>query len=136
MSRSRLLLVTLLVVAGLVLVAASYEMGRRMQLVNRNDRSLAYTKAVLAFAHYKHYADIADYLEQKCYDDAVTMARFMRDSEKSLVAANLRRTANDPTLLEYIKFRDPELLKSVLAASTPEPQPITTRCVPRSFRAK
>src|ERR1700751_1284303 len=126
MNRSKVLFVMLFLVVGLVLVVGSYEAGRRMRPVKRDENGAAYTKAVLAFAHYRGYGQIADYLEKKCYDDALSMAKFMRDTQTVLVADNLRRTGNDPTLLEYLKSRDPELLKSVLAGHTPEPQPIFT----------
>lgn len=128
MRRSRFLLFILLVVVGLVLVAGSYEMGLRMRPLKHDITGVAYTKAVLAFAHYQRYGDIADYLEKKCYEDALSVAKFMRDTQIVIVADNLRRTGNDPTLLEYIKFRDPELLKSVLAGNAPEPQPVWTTC--------
>jgi hypothetical protein len=52
----------------------------------------------------------------------------MRDLQVVLLAENLRATGNDPNLLAYIRPRDPELLKSVLAGHTPELQTYTTTC--------
>jgi hypothetical protein len=88
-----------------------------------------YTQAMLAFGHYKFYGRIADYLGKKCYDAALTDAQHMRDEQVVLLAENLRRAGNDPTLLAYIKLRDPELLKSVLAGHTPEQETYTTTCL-------
>ena len=118
------MLVILLVLVGLALLVGSYEIGRRMRPHSR----IYYVQASLAFGHYRNYGVIADLLEKKCYDDALTMARYMRDVEKSIFAENLRRAGNDPELLEYIKLRDPELLKSVLAGPTPGPRDIWTTC--------
>jgi hypothetical protein len=129
MNRSRLLLIVPLVVVLALVAAGAYETGRRMRPHSR----IYEIQASLAFGHYKNYRIVADLLEQKCYDDALSFATYMRDLEKYVVAENLRRTGNDPTLLEYIRFRDAELLKSVLAGHAPAPQPITTRCVPHSY---
>ena len=128
MSRSRYLLVILLVLVALVLLVGSYEIGRRMQM-SRDDSGVYYTQAMLAFVHHKVYGSIADHVEKKRYDAALAEAKQMRDEQVVLLSDNLRRTGNDPTLLEYIKFRDPELLKFVLAGHTPEPGPITTTCL-------
>jgi len=131
MSRSRFLLVILLVVAGLALVAGSYEMGRRM----RPHGYIYYVQGSLALGDYKYYGIITDFLQQKCYDDALALAKYQRDLKRSVVAVNMRLSGNDPALLEYIKLRDPELLKSVLAGHPPEaPGPIWTTC-PSSFDA-
>jgi hypothetical protein len=132
MSRSRFLLVTLLVVVGLALVAGAYEMGLRTRPLNRDPYGIYYVQASLAFAHYTSYGSIADYLERKCYDAALAEAKEMRDAQVVLLADNLQRTRNDPSLLEYIRFRDPELLKSVLAGHVPElptpAKPLTVTC--------
>ena len=120
------MLTILLILVGVGLVAGSYEMGRRMRPHSR----IYEIQASLAFAHYKEYRFVAGLLEQKCYDDALTFATYMRDLQKYILADNLRRTGNDPALLEYIRFRDPQLLKSVLAGQAPAPQAITTQCVP------
>jgi len=127
MSRSRFLLVLLLVLLGLGLVAGSYEIGQRTRQSNNNS-GVHYVQASLAFGHYKSYGSIAALLEKKCYDAALTEAKKMRDLQVVLLAENLRATGNDPNLLEYIKLRDPELLKSVLAGHTPELRTYTTTC--------
>ena len=128
MSRPRFLLVIVLVLGGVGLLVGSYEMGRRTHL-SHDGGGVYYTQAVLAFAHYKTYSKIATELEKKCYDAALKDASETKEEQMALLANNLRRTGNDPTLLEYIKFRDPELLKFVLAGHTPEPGPITTTCL-------
>jgi len=96
--------------------------------LSQDDSGVYYTQAMLAFADYKDYGSIADYLEKKCYDAALTRAKQVRDAQVVLLAENLRATGNDPTLLEYIKLRDPELLKSVLAGHTPELRTETMTC--------
>lgn len=135
------LLVTLLVLGSLTLAVGSYEVGRRMrhlsdvtlerELVKETAKAAdggAYVQAMLAFGHYKTYARIADFLEKKCYDAALTEAKEMRNAQVVLLADNLPRTGNDPALVESIKLRDAELLKSVLAGHTPELRPYTTTC--------
>src|SRR5215469_9471505 len=115
----RWLLVVTLVLLNLVLIAAAYQVGRRVQKAH-HDRSIYYVQASLAFAHYRSYGYIADYLERKCSDAALSEAREMRDGQVGFLADNLRLTGNEPPLLEYIRFRDPELLGSVLAGHMPE----------------
>jgi hypothetical protein len=133
MKRSRFLLVSLLVVVVLMLVAVSFEIGQRVRPLNRDDRSVAYsvayTKAMLAVTHYRYYGYIAEYLEKKCYDDALTMAKEQRNLQMDLLAKNLGRTGNDPSLLQYIKLREPELLTHVLAGHIPEVRTYTTKCI-------
>ena len=126
MSRSKVLLVVSLVLANLALVAGSYELGRRVH--HSKDGGIYFTQAMLAFGHYTTYGKIAAELEKKCYDAALTDAREMKNLQAVLLADNLRATENDPSLLEYIKLRDAELLKSVLAGHTPEVRPYTTTC--------
>ena len=128
MSRSRLLLVALLVLVTLALVAGSYQLGRRMRYSNQDNGGVYYTQAMLAFGHYTIYGKIAAELEKKCYDAALIDAREMKNLQTILLADNLRATGNDPSLLEYIKLRDAELLKSVLAGHVPEARPYTTTC--------
>jgi hypothetical protein len=128
MSRARFLLVAGLVLSSLVLLVGSYEIGRRTQL-HHDDGGVYYTQAVLALGHHNFYGSIADYLEKKCYDAALTQAKQLRDTQVVLLADNLRATGNDPTLLEYIKVRDPELLKSVLAGHKPELRTETWTCI-------
>jgi hypothetical protein len=131
MSPSRSILVVSLVLLNLVLVAGAYQIGRRVQK-NRDDVGLYSTQAMLAFGHYKLYGIITGYLEKKCYDAALTEARDMRNGMIVIFADNLRRTGNDPDLLEYVRLRDADLLKSVLAGHTPDlptpSRPITTSC--------
>lgn len=131
MHARRSLLVAVLVLLNLMLIVAAYQTGRRVQK-HRHEDSLYYTQASLAFGHYKSYGFIADYLEKKCYGAATSEANEMRDLQVVLLADNLRRTGNDPTLLAYIKFRDPELLKSALAGHLPElpspEHPLTLIC--------
>lgn len=67
-------------------------------------------------------------MEKKCYDAALTEAKEMRNAQVVLLADNLTKTGNDPALLEYIKLRDAELLKSVLAGHVPELRTYTTTC--------
>jgi hypothetical protein len=61
-----------------------------MQL-SQEDSGVYYTQAMLAFGHHKVYGSIADYLEKKCYDAALTEAKYVRDEQVVLLADNLRR---------------------------------------------
>ena len=106
-------------------MVGSYEIGRRM---SHEDTGIYRIQAKLAFSHYKSYGEIADFLERKCYEDALKVAKGMSVLQLEILADNIRRTGNDPTLLEYIKQRDPGALKAALAGQTPEMQPYTTTC--------
>jgi hypothetical protein len=127
MSSSRLVLVISLVLISLVFVAAAYQIGRRVQM-SSDDRGFFNAQATLAFGHYRMYGTIATELEKKCYDAALTEARQMRNSQIVILADSLRRTGNDAKLLEYIRLRDADLLKSVLAGHTPELRTYMTTC--------
>jgi hypothetical protein len=128
MSRSKLYLITSLVLLNLALVAAAYYIGRRTHERSDRARNGSYTQAILAFTHYRMYSQIATELEKKCYEAALTNASEMKKLQISLLAEHLRRTGNNPDLVEYLKLRDPELLQSVLAGHIPEPQSYTTHC--------
>lgn len=129
-SPSRLVLVLSLVLLSLGLLAVAYESGQRMH--HRDDSRVYYTQAMLAFGHYKNYGTIAAELEWKCYNDALTNAKEMKKLQIVLLSENLRKTGNDPSLLDYIKLRDADLLKSVLAGHVPELEPYGTNCAPEA----
>ena len=59
-------MVALLALVGLVLVVGSYEIGRHARRVTHDGSGVYYAQAMLAFANYKTYGYIADYLERKC----------------------------------------------------------------------
>ena len=59
---------------------------------------------------------------------ALTEIRGLKNLQITLVSDNLRRTGNDPELLEYIKVRDPKVLETVMAGRVPELTPYTTTC--------
>jgi hypothetical protein len=141
MNRSKLWFVTLLVLVGIALVAGSYVLGRRTQTAHNRASDAAFgashAQAIVAFANYKEYGYIAEFLEQKCYDDALVTAKNDRDEQVRLLARNLRRTGNDPRLIGYLQQQDPELLKSILAGHISDQMPpYTTRCVPNSMKPK
>ena len=52
----------------------------------------------------------------------------MQDLQIVLLSDNLRATENDPDLLEYVKLRNPELLKAIFAGHVPELRTYTTTC--------
>lgn len=128
MTPSTLILGASLVVLSFALVAAAYQIDRQAHLLPRDASGVAWVQASLAFAHYKEYGTIAYELENKCYDAALTNARELKNAQIFILAENLRRTGNDASLLAYIKLRDPELLKSVLAGHVPELRPYRTWC--------
>jgi hypothetical protein len=136
MKRSRLWFVTLLVLVGIALVAGSYTVGRRTRAATDVAFGASYAKAIIAFAHYKQYGYVVGYLEKKCYDDALLFAKETRDEQVGLLARNLRRTGNDPRLIDYLQHQDPELLKSILAGHIPEDRPFTTLCAPDAIEHK
>jgi len=123
MFRSRFVIVTAIGVLFFGLLVAAYRFG---QWHKHGD--VHYTQAMLAFANYKTYALITDYLEKKCYEAALTEARETRNLQVRLLADNFREAGNKPKLLAYIKVRDPQLLNSVQSGQVPEVRPFTTTC--------
>jgi len=103
-------------------------LGQRTRHSNQDDGGIYFTQATLAFGHYTSYSRIAGLLEKKCYDAALTVAREMRNLQVVLLSDNLRAAENDPSLLEYIKSRDPDLLKSIQSGYKPELRPYATTC--------
>lgn len=83
---------------------------------------------MLAFGHYVSYERIKDLLERKCYEAALTKAKEMQNLQVVLLSDNLKKTKNDPELLEYVQLRNPELLKAILAGHIPELRTYTTSC--------
>jgi hypothetical protein len=125
MLRSKTVVVVALIALSLMLTGGAYQLG-----LHRGRRGVYRTQAILAFAHYKFYGIIADYLEKKCYDAALAEAKGLRDEQAFLFADNLRDTGNDPHVMAYVRFQDPEFLKSVLAGHTPKMRPFSTTCSP------
>ena len=128
MTRPKLTIVILIVMVNIAVAAISFEAGRRMATMNSDESGVYYTQAMLASGHYSSYGRIKVLLERKCYDAALTDAREMQNLQMILLSDNLKGTNNDPSLLEYIQLRNPELLKAVLAGHLPELRPYTTTC--------
>ncbi|GHU37475.1 hypothetical protein AGMMS50256_35470 [Betaproteobacteria bacterium] len=99
-----------------------------MKSVNPDESGVYYTQAMLAFAHYTSYKQIKDFMEKGCYDAALTDVREMQNLQMNLLSENLKRANNDLELLEYIEFRNPELLKAIMAGHIPELRAYTTTC--------
>jgi hypothetical protein len=118
--------VSILLVAGIVALLA-FRYGAHVQRTEEN-RSSAFTQAMLAFGHYKFYERIEWLLELKCYEPALTEARELKNLQVVLVSENLRRSENDPELMEYIKIRDPKFLETVVAGRLPQLRTYTTTC--------
>lgn len=125
MARVKAIVIVSFFALSLALAGATYQLGRY-----RGHRDVYRTQAILAFGHYKFYGYIADYPQKKCYEAALAEATGQRDAEIFLFAENLRMTGNDPDVLAYVRFRDPELLKSVLSGHTTEMRPFSTTCRP------
>ena len=125
MPRSKAIVIVAFVALSLVFAGAAYQLGRY-----RGHRDVYRTQAILAFAHYRFYGYIADYLQKKCYEAALAEATGKRDEQIVLFAENLRSSGNDPGVLAYVRLRDPELLKSVLSGPTPAFRSFSTTCNP------
>jgi len=125
MARSKAIVIISSVALSLVLAGAAYRLGRYL-----GHRDVYRTQAVLAFGNYKLYGIIADYLQKKCYEAALAEAAAERDAQIVYFADSLRKTGNDPGVLSYVRFRDPEFLKSVLSGHTGELRSISTTCPP------
>lgn len=125
---SKLRVIILFVLINLIVAAASFGAGWQMKRMKPDESGVYYTQAMLAFGHYTSYERIKVFLERKCYDAALMDAREMQNLQMVLLADNLRGTGNDPELLEYIKARNPDLLKAILAGKIPELRSYTTTC--------
>lgn len=128
MTRSKLIAVILVALGTIAVAAMSFEAGRRMANARSDEGEVYYTQAMLAFGHYVSYEWINDLLERKCYEAALMVTKDMQNSQVVLLADNLKKTRNDPELLEYVQLRNPELLKSILAGHIPELRTYTTSC--------
>lgn len=117
-----------ILVAILVLIVASFEAGQWAHDMYRDDSGIYYTQAMLAFGHYTSYGRIKYSLEHKCYDAALTDAKELQNLQIRLISDSLRATNNNPELLEYIRLRNPELLKAILAGDIPKQRSYTTTC--------
>ena len=113
------------IVGGMVVGFASYgDQGQRTQ----ENHSLAYAQATVAFAHYKTLERIEFLLTRKCYDAALTEARWHKNAEILLLAENFAATGKDPELMAYIKLRDPKVMQVILSGRLPDLRPVTTEC--------
>lgn len=121
----------LIAFVGVAMAAAvafvSYEFGQWSQR-RLSGRDVYFVQATLAFAHYKSYERIKQFLERNCYEAALKDATEMKNSQVVLLSDNLRATEYDQELLEYVNLRDPELLKNVLAGQVPELRSYDTPC--------
>jgi hypothetical protein len=99
-----------------------------MRSSDRAEASVSFTQAMLAFGHYMTYSKIASELEKKCYDAALTDAKEMRNLQITLLADNLRASGNNQDLVDYVRLRDPDLLKAIQSGRVPEPRSYTTTC--------
>jgi hypothetical protein len=122
-----------MMVVGLTTAALAafiaYEFVKRAQDGHQTNGDVRFVQATLALLHYKSYERIEALLNGKCFDDARTVAREMKKSQMVLLSENLRATGHDQELLDYVKLRDPQLLKDVLAGHLPELKPYETSCV-------
>jgi uncharacterized protein (DUF58 family) len=125
MSLSKSILMLSSIVGGMVIACASYgDQEQRKQ----ERHSLAYAQATIAFAHYKTLERIEFLLARKCYDAALTEARWHKDAELVLLSENFAATGKDPELREYIKLRDPKVTQVILSGRLPDLRPLTTEC--------
>ncbi len=130
MVRAKLIL-GLLILSGFVVVAvAAFKVGQwaDKSTDGQGQDVVFHTQAVLAFAHYTSYERIRDLLERKCYDAALTVATQMRNLQINLLSDNLKKTGSNPELQEYVRFRNPQLLKEVMEGHVPELESYTTTC--------
>ncbi len=108
------------IAAAVVLVAfVSYEAGQRARYQSGDSSEHNFWQATLAFAHYKSYERVKLLLEQKCYEAALKDVSEMKNLQTVLLSENLRATRNDRELVEYVRLRDPDLLKAVMAGHVP-----------------
>lgn len=132
MLRSRLSYILLIVLAFLVVVVVAFKVGQMTGRTSEDQgESIVFrTQAMLAFAHYSSYERIRGFLERKCYEAALTDAIQTRNLQMKLLAENLKRIGGrDQELLEYIRDRNPQLLKEIEAGRIPELQSYTTTCL-------
>ena len=125
MSRSKSIWMISSIVGALVFGCTSYgDQEQRKQ----EHHSLAYAQATIAFAHYKTLERIEALLARRCYDAALSEARWHKDAELVLLSQNVVATGKDQELMEYIKARDPKVTQLILSGPLPDPKPLTTEC--------
>jgi hypothetical protein len=81
----------------------------RSQNVNR---TLQYVQGVLAYNHYKQYKEVKELVARTCYEAARERAAFYEQQELNLLAESLRPD-NSRGLRDYVKERDPDVIKRV-----------------------
>jgi hypothetical protein len=120
-------LLSLIILVGLGVGEASLASAQSQQR-KQESHSLAYVQAMLAFAHYGALERIESLLARKCYDAALTEARWHKDAELRLLSENFAATGNDRELMEYIKLRDPKVMQVIMSGRLPDLRPVTTEC--------
>lgn len=120
MSQIRFILVVLALIAGAAIASVAYRYGVNTQRLAHSQHSVAYTQAILAFAHYRTNDRIESLLVRKCYEAALLEIREQKSLQIALLSKNLHATDNDPELLQYLKIRDPKLLELILMGRVPE----------------
>lgn len=127
MSRKNIIWIALLILSNIAVGVGAYRYGRSLDIEEANFLS-SHTQATLAFAHYKGYGAIESLLKRKCLEAALTESRESKNYQIKLMASNIKRTNNDPELIEYIRLREPKLLEDILSGQIPEINPYTTTC--------
>jgi hypothetical protein len=112
MLKKRIILGALILAAFILGAIATDRYGASLRK-DREVAHLAVAQGTLAFNHYKDFQEIEQFIEQKCYEQALADAKFNKDSELMRLADYLR-DAKSPGLEKYVNDRDPGLLKSPL----------------------
>lgn len=125
-------MVLLVAVAGVAIASTvafvAYEFGQRVQQRRSTSSDVFSVQATLALFHYKSYERIERLLGRKCFDDARRVAAEMSKLQVVLLSDQLRATSYSEELVEYVKVRDPELLKNILAGQVPILTSYETTC--------
>lgn len=125
MTRHSKLVIT--IVIALLLVAASFESGRRTER-SRRLSDTSHAQAVVALGHYAAYGRIKSLLERHCADAALTEATELQKIQVMLVVENFSAAGDKSELLGYIESRNPELKEAISRKDVPKLQPYTTIC--------
>lgn len=120
--QSRFIWTILSIIAVIAIASLSYRYGLNARQLTQSNHSVAYTQAILAFAHYKTNDRIESYLLRKCYEAALSETQEQKSLQLSLLSENLYATEVDPELVQYLNIRDPKLLETILARRIPVPK--------------
>lgn len=108
------LIVSASIVALLFFVAfVSYLYGLRIH-ADKAAQNIDFVQGVLAFNHYRKYQEIADHINNKCYEQAYLIANNDKAKQFDLLSGYLQEVQKS-SLDDYVRKRDPKLFEEAIS---------------------